>query len=111
MVELEARTSRNSGLGGKLVEVLGVAMQASEEHSLAATEALQLAIDAGSIEEVHEALGVAEEAQRNTLASIETLLERLAEWDNFQSVLALTKDILNRQKNLLERTRLYEKDE
>lgn len=111
LVELEARTSRNSGLGGKLVEVLGVAIEASEVHSLAATEALQRATDASTIEEVHDALGAAEAAQRSMLSGIETLLERLAEWDNFQSVLALTKDILNRQKNLLERTRLYEKEQ
>jgi hypothetical protein len=36
---------------------------------------------------------------------IEELLGRLAEWDNFQSVLSLTRDILNRQKNLRERTK------
>ncbi len=111
LVKLEAASTRSSGLGGKLVEVLGLGLQASDEHSAAAVDALMVANDAASIEEVYDALGAAERAQRATLTSIEALLERLAEWDNFQSVLALTKDILNRQKSLLERTRLYEKEQ
>ena len=110
LVALEQNSSRASGLGGKLVEVLGLGLDASELHSAAATDALVVANDAGTLEEVHEALGLAESAQRDSAASIEALLERLAEWDNFQSVLALTKDILNRQKNLLERTRQYEQE-
>ena len=39
------------------------------------------------------------------LEKLEKLLEKLAEWDNFQSVLVLTRDLLNGQKNLQERTR------
>jgi hypothetical protein len=34
----------------------------------------------------------------------------LAEWDNYQSVLSLTHDILNGQKNLKERTKVFAKD-
>ena len=36
-----------------------------------------------------------------------SLLEQLAEWDNYQSILTLTRDLLNGQKNLSERTRQY----
>ncbi len=111
LVLLEERSTRASGLGGKLVEVLGLGLAASNTHSAAATTALSNANDATTIEAVHEALGEAAAAQQLTLASIQALLERLAEWDNFQSVLALTKDILNRQKTLLERTRQYEQEQ
>ena len=38
---------------------------------------------------------------------LDALTTRLGEWDNFQSVLTLTRDILNRQKNLTERTRKF----
>lgn len=110
LVALEKQTTRTSGLGGKLVEVLGLGLKASDTHSRVATDSLVVATDAATIEEVYDALGQADVAQRLTLASLEALLERLAEWDNFQSVLALTKDILNRQKNLLERTRQYEQE-
>ena len=110
LVALEQQTRRSSGLGGKLVQVLGLGLEASDKHSRSASDALVIAADAATIEAVHEALIQAESAQKQTLVSIEALLERLAEWDNFQSVLALTKDILNRQKNLLERTRQYEKE-
>jgi hypothetical protein len=48
--------------------------------------------------------------QKKTLAKIDALLEKLAEWDNFQSVLTLTRDILNGQKSLRERTRQAAKD-
>ena len=48
--------------------------------------------------------------QARTLTEIESLLERLSEWENFQSILTLTRDILNRQKNLTERTRQFAKD-
>jgi hypothetical protein len=38
---------------------------------------------------------------------MDDLLDELAEWDNFQNILALTRDILNRQKALRERTQRY----
>jgi hypothetical protein len=59
---------------------------------------------------VHDRLKSASAAQKKTLAKIDALLERLAEWDNFQSVLTLTRDILNGQKTLNERTRQAAKD-
>jgi hypothetical protein len=54
-----------------------------------------------------EALAQAAELQATALKGIEDLLEELAEWDNFQNVLALTRDILNRQKALRERTQQF----
>ena len=52
-------------------------------------------------------LADAAELQGRSLERMEDLLAELAEWDNFQNVLALTRDILNRQKALRERTQQY----
>jgi hypothetical protein len=41
---------------------------------------------------------------------VEALLAELAEWDNFQNVLTLARDILNRQKALRDRTLQFEKE-
>ena len=41
------------------------------------------------------------------LRTANRVLVKLGEWDNFQSVLTLTRDILNRQKNLHQRTRKH----
>ena len=53
----------------------------------------------------------AEASQTLAQAQLDALLSRLGEWDNFQSVLTLTRDILNRQKNLIQRTRQLAEDE
>ncbi len=90
---------------GQLVGILDACLKLSEEDTQATVAALDragLAVDVG---EVHAALTEAADAQRRTLARLEDLLDRLAEWDNFQSILSLTRDILNQQKSLAERTR------
>ena len=71
---------------------------------------LRAAADTTNLEATHAALLAASNRQLQGLAATERLLELLAEWDNFQSVLSLTRDILNRQQNLLERTRPYAKE-
>ena len=50
-------------------------------------------------------------AQERAQAVLDELLVKLGEWDNFQSVLTLTRDILNRQKNLNQRTRKFAEDQ
>jgi hypothetical protein len=90
---------------GALVAICGLSLEISEDETRAAVDALAsaaLAVDVGA---VHTALTTAHEQQQEALLSIEQLLERLSEWDNFQSILSLTRDILNRQKTLMERTR------
>ena len=99
-----------AGLSGKLVEILGLGLAISETHASEALEALARANDAADMARVHEALSGAGVFQARTLTEIESLLERLSEWENFQSILTLTRDILNRQKNLTERTRQFAKD-
>lgn len=95
---------------GRLVEIVGLALEISEGDAASAAEELRRAQDALELSGAHAALSEAVRLQAAGLARAERLLELLAEWDNFQSVLALTRDILNRQRTLLERTRQYAKD-
>jgi hypothetical protein len=110
---VEARSAAPPGAGGlasKLVDILGTSLEVGEELAPGAAEALARAQDARELTDVHGALERAGELQRATVARIESLLELLAEWDDFQSVLSLTRDLLNRQKTLAERTKQYAKE-
>jgi hypothetical protein len=55
-------------------------------------------------------LEAALEAQVEAQATLNRLLGKLGEWDNFQSVLTLTRDILNHQKSLKQRTQRFVED-
>jgi hypothetical protein len=112
--ELAARRRRGElaadTLAAKLVEVAGLALEVSEDESREASSACSEAQEAGSLERMHAALARAGEREAAGVAKLERLSELLSEWDNFQSVLNLTRDILNGQKNLNERTNKYAKD-
>ncbi len=97
----------SAGLARHLLAILEIGMDISEELSLQAEDALERAQNALTMKEVQSALVEAAGLQARTQARIEDLLERLAEWDNFQSVLSLTRDILNRQDALQMRTRRF----
>ena len=56
---------------------------------------------------VQTALMEASDVQTRALGRLEDLLDKLAEWDNFQNILALTRDIRNRQKAVRERTQQF----
>jgi hypothetical protein len=99
-----------AGLSGKLVEILSVGLEISESLGQQAVDSLTRAQDAADLTLVHDELDATSRAQAQIIARVERLLELLAEWDNFQSVLSLTRDILSRQKNLTERTRQYAKE-
>lgn len=94
-----------SGLAGKLVDIVGIASDVAEDASSGAEAALQRAQSATEIARVHAEVQSAAAEQKRAVAKIEELLEKLAEWDNFQSVLGLARDILNGQRTLTERTR------
>jgi hypothetical protein len=84
------------------IVALGVAVDETAGQAVSELSAADGARDAAS---ARGALVRAVEAQTANLARLEDLLDRLSEWDNFQSVLALTRDILDRQKALRERAR------
>ncbi|MBL8859998.1 MAG: hypothetical protein JNL28_15930 [Planctomycetes bacterium] len=104
------RAIAGSGLAGKLVDITALALQISEDLAVGATNDLSRAIEAVDIAKAHEHLTSASLQQKAMLIQIDKLLEKLAEWDNFQSVLSLTRDILNGQKSVSERTRQAAKD-
>jgi len=95
----------SAGFAGYLLELVDLALAISEEDARAASAALDRAQGDPSMQAVREALVAARVAQDAALQRLEALLERLAEWDNFQSVVNLTRDILEQQKALRERTR------
>ena len=105
--EYRAGELGSAGLAGNLLEILGVALEVSETHVLAAERALEEAQEALDPAAVGARLTAAAGHQTEALARIEDLLERLAEWDSFQSVLTLTRDILNRQSALRQRTQRF----
>lgn len=103
----EAGLGAGAGLAGQLVDMVGSSLVIAEELAAGATEHLDRAQGAVQIAEIYDALQLAAETQVRTTEALESLLERLAEWDNYQSVLSLTRDILNRQKALRDRTKAF----
>lgn len=103
-------TLGSAGLSGKLVDIAGLALEISEEITGSAAEALIRAQDTVDLARLHAELGNSTTLQKKAVVKIERLLELLSEWDNFQSVLSLTRDILNGEKNLSERTRQFAKE-
>ncbi len=100
-----------SGFAGNLVDLVDLTLEISEDHAQRAVEALARAQDALKAADIQDALLESADLQDQCLKRIEALLERLAEWDNFQNVLALTRDILNGQKTLRERTQQFASEE
>ena len=98
-------------LAGTLVEIVGLALDVSEQHLADAATALQDAAEATTPDAARTALEQLVTAQARARETLDELLVKLGEWDNFQSVLTLTRDILNRQKNLAQRTRELAADE
>ena len=97
--------SAGTGLAAQLIGLLDLGMAISYEDCRPASDALDRAASAVDLAGIHAALVEASGDQERSLVHIEELLGRLAEWDNFQSILSLTRDILSRQKALMERTK------
>ena len=112
--DLAARHARGelgkADLAAELVDMVGIALEVSEEHAQSASAAMDRARAAGGPVARREALVEAETHQSQAKERIDDLLASLAEWDDFQSVLGNLRDILNGQKNLMERTRQFAKE-
>ena len=96
-----------AGFASSLVALVALALEISEDHVRAAVEALDSAEKALDASAVQTALELASASETRALERLETLLEELSEWDNFQNILTLARDILNRQKALRERTQQF----
>lgn len=100
-----AGTVFTPGVPGQLTALLERSLALSVVSSPEAIEALERATRAAEPDSAHGALSQALAAQTAVHAGLVELLEQLAEWDNFQAVLTLTRDILTRQKTVRDRTR------
>jgi len=95
------------GFASTLVQLVALALEISEDHAGAAVAALDAAENATARPTVANQLELALEHAGRVEQRLEVLLAELAEWDNFQSVLTLARDILNRQKALRDRTQQF----
>jgi hypothetical protein len=94
----------SEGFAATLVKLVGLALEISEDHATQTVAALDAAQEASARPAVADNLQKAGEQAMKVEQSVEVLLAELSEWDNFQNVLTLARDILNRQKALRERT-------
>ena len=92
-------------LAGQLAGLVDLGLTIVQDDARAAAKAAERAAQSADIGEIHAALGEHVRLADQLDVHIQDLLARLAEWDNFQSILSLTKDILNRQKALRERAK------
>lgn len=108
--EERAGAGAPSGLTDRLLAIAALALEISEVDAPAATKALVRAQEATDLARIHAEIAAAEGSQKAVVLKVERLLEMLAEWDNYQSVLSLTRDILNGQRSLSDRTREFAKE-
>ncbi|MCE9595280.1 MAG: DUF4175 domain-containing protein [Planctomycetes bacterium] len=106
----EGRAGAASGLAPQLVGLVEAALTISHADCTAASAAAERATLTVDLADVHGALVECVEAQEAAQKHIEDLLSRLVEWDDFQSVVSLARDILTRQKSLNDRTRTSAQD-
>lgn len=92
-------------LAGELVTLVGLALDVDEPHAAALAQRLQGAREAADDAALAALVGAARDEQRALASAAERLRARLGEWDDFQSILGLTRDLLGRQRNLEQRTR------
>lgn len=97
-------------LAGTLVEIVGLGLAVSETHLNDAADALTRAAEAQSPADARVELALAVAAQAQARITLDELRVKLGEWDNFQSVLTLTRDIIERQKLLIQRTKQIAED-
>lgn len=95
------------GFATTLVSLVAQALVISEDHATLAVAALDAAQGAASRPVVADRLQEAADHCADVEKQLDVLLAQLAEWDNFQNVLTLARDILNRQKTLRERTQQF----
>ncbi|MEX1026131.1 MAG: hypothetical protein WD226_13735 [Planctomycetota bacterium] len=98
------------GFAGNLLDLVDLGLEIGDELAGRAVASLEQAANATRTVDSQEALARASEDMTRTTERLGLLLERLAEWDNFQNILALTRDIVNRQKGLKERLQNFAKE-
>ncbi|MEZ5979936.1 MAG: hypothetical protein R3F34_17230 [Planctomycetota bacterium] len=111
LVAAQARSPlATEGFGSHLVSIAALGLDLVDGPLERSASALDAATSAQDANELLEGLIAASSAHTEALELVEKLLERLSEWDNYQSVLTLTRDLLERQKALSERTKRFASD-
>lgn len=100
-----ATSAGRNTLAGQLAGLVDLALRIDVDDAREATRAAERAAASSDVAAIHAALTEHVRLERQLEADVQELLSRLSEWDNFQSILSLTKDILNRQKALRERAK------
>lgn len=103
---LAQRTARAlpAGMAKQLLGLFDLSLQISADDLPLAAAALDRAGRRATVAEVRAELAAALEREEQAHRRATELLDLLAEWDNFQSILSLTRDILGRQKAIRDRT-------
>lgn len=91
------------GVPRQLIGLMGLALDLAVDDSPAAVDALDRATRASDVSGAHTALSEAQQSQARVQQHLAELLDQLAEWDNYQAILTLTRDILTRQKSVRDR--------
>ncbi|MBI1381649.1 MAG: hypothetical protein GC161_11255 [Planctomycetaceae bacterium] len=95
----------STGFATHLISLAAIGLDVRQGGAAAATQALEAAQGATELGARRQHLARALAEQNRVLLRLEDLLERLSEWDDFQSVLTQTREMLERQRALRERTR------
>jgi len=101
---LRAQRTPPPGIAAQLTGLFDIALRASSDELAEAAAALERASRRTDLPQVQLELALAAEHEAKAAEHLATLLDRLAEWDNFQSILTLTRDILGRQKSIRDKT-------
>jgi hypothetical protein len=94
----------NSDVLGKLVTMTGLALDAAEEASPTAGRTLHDARAAGRIEVVRKFLHAAIRRQIRVRDVLAALLDGLEDWEDYQEVIQLNKELIELQKEIESRT-------
>ncbi len=97
------RAPPKPGLCSQLAPLVGRALDLVHVDNAGAVLALDRAQSELQASAQRAALEAALAHQEQAERRLAEIVERLAEWDNFQSVLSLTREILSRQKTIKER--------
>lgn len=95
---------QKSDILGKQLTMIEIALAICEDLSPNATEYLTAARKADEGEERKRLVATALERQNEILAQLAILLDKMEEWEDFQEVLQETKDLLELQKSVRNRT-------
>lgn len=109
-VESLLRAYRAGKLGvadflGKLAEMAGNGLRLAERTAKEAASALDRAALAAAPEEQRRQILLARDLQKEALGGIEKLLTALSEWDNYQTVVNLARELIERQRSINSRTK------